>query len=231
MGKRVLWLWLLPLGFGCTVLTPPASPPPKPQAAEVVDPLQLAAECLERGDDAAALPLLTRYVEAHPDHPAIRVHLADVMFRLGQHSAARHEFEQAIADGQEQSENRYLIHAHTRLVDIATADGDEFRERLHRGIALFLLAKQVRTKAEDDAPDPEQLLFKAAAELKTAGRLRPDSTQAHWYSYEVWTHLGQTLPARTSLRRARDCSAISDLTAAEREEMATACEGEFAVMR
>ena len=238
MGKRVIWFWLLPLSLGCTVLNAPVSESPAPQApapaavaAEPGDPIKLAAECLERDDDAAALPHLSRYVEVHPDQPAIRVHLADVMLRLGQRTPARQQFEQYLADAQEPSLNHHFIHAHTRLAEIAIADGDEYRERLHRGIGLFLLAKQVREKAEENGPDPEQLLFKAAAELKAAAKLRPDSTRAHWYSYEVWTHLGQTLPARASLRRARDHSALSDLTAVEREEFSAACESEFAMQR
>src|SRR5262245_2094305 len=228
MGKRIAWVWLLGLGLGCTVLSPQVEPA-KPQAPD--ESLRLAAECLERGDDAAALPHLARYLAANPEHATIRAHLGEVLMRQGLRADARREFERYIADAQEQGDNQRLVHAHTRLAEIATADSDEYREHLHRGIGLFLLAKQVQAKPEDDAPDPQKLLFKAAAELKSAARLRPDEARAHWYTYEVWTHLGQSLPARTSLRRARDCAVLSDLTPAEREGLTAACEGEFAALR
>jgi hypothetical protein len=67
--------------------------------------------------------------------------------------------------------------------------------------------------------------------LKSAAQSRPEEARAHWYAYEVWTHLGQYFPARTSLRRARDCAALSDLTPAEREGLTAACDGEFAALR
>lgn len=240
MGKRAAFQWVLLLAAGCAAVAPqavePAKPqaveaPAKPQAAQDDDSLKLAAECLERGDDAAALPHLTRYLAANPDHATIRAHLAEVLMRRGRLAAARREFERYVADAQEQGESDRLVQAHTRLAEIATADGDAYREHLHRGIGLFLLAKRVQAKPEDGAPDPQKLLFKAAAELKTAAQSRPEEARAHWYAYEVWTHLGQSFPARTSLRRARDCAALSDLTSAEREGLTAACEGEFAAVR
>jgi len=247
MGKRIASYWLLPFCVGCTMLSPPmdgdsskpagqASSLPGPKAGKMPAPpendsLKRAAECLERGDDPAALTHLTRYLAANPDHAVIRAHLAEVLMRRGLRADARREFERYIAGAQEQGESQRLIHAHTRLAEIATADGDEYREHLHRGIGLFLLAKQVLAKPEDDAPDPQKLLFKAAAELKSASKVRPDEARAHWYAYEVWAHLGQSLPARTSLRRARDCAVLSDLTPAEREGLTAACEGEFAALR
>ena len=236
MGKRAVLLWSLPLlGLGCAVLSPPSGEPaPQPAAVDTVepaDPLKLAAECLERGDDAAARPHLARYIAAHPDHVAIRVHLAEVLMRTGRRTEAQREFERYVADAQGAGADQHLIHVHTRLVEIAAADGDAYRERLHRGIGLFLLAKQVQAKQEDGGPEPEKLLFKAAAELKEAAKANPDDARAYWYSYEVWVHLGQSLPARTSLRRARDCAPLSDLTSAEREGLSAACEGEFATLR
>src|SRR5262245_18372499 len=101
MGKRAVCYWLLPLCAGCAVLSPPdqeAGGPPAPRVSPVGqaaglsdaagkmpappaedDSLKRAAECLERGDDAAALPHLTRYVAAKPDHATIRAHLAEVL--------------------------------------------------------------------------------------------------------------------------------------------------------
>src|SRR5262249_32863458 len=156
---------------------------------EVADPLKLAAECLERGDDAAALVPLTKYVEANPEHAAIRAHLAEVLLRQGQRAAARRAYQADLADAEGRGERKNLIHVHTRLVDIAVAEGDEYRERLHRGIGLFLLAKQMQAAPEDDGPNPEKLLFKAAEELKNAAKSQPNDARPHWYLYEVWTHL------------------------------------------
>src|SRR5262245_55788609 len=99
MGKHILWFWPITLCLGCTVLHPPDGDGAKPSTAP--DSLQLAAECLERRDDAGALPHLTRYVEAHPDHAVIRVHLAEVLLRTGQRAEARRQFEQYVADAQD----------------------------------------------------------------------------------------------------------------------------------
>src|SRR5579859_4091732 len=114
MGKRIVGFWLLSLCLGCAILNPPPADAP-------ADPLQRAAQCLERGDDAAALPLLTRYVEANPDHAAIRVHLAEVLARTGQRAEAQRQFERYVADAQEQGEDacKHMIHVQTRLVDLA----------------------------------------------------------------------------------------------------------------
>jgi hypothetical protein len=242
MGKRSFWIWPLSICLGCTNIsstpvaeTPstgegvilvhydeePAKPPEKPPVA---DSLQRAAACLERGDDAAAVSHLARYVETHPEHVTIRAHYAELLLRQERRAEARRQFERYVRDAQQQGEPacKHLVHVETRLVEIAQAENDSFAEHLHRGIGLLLLARQVSARPEIDGPDPEKMLFKAAAELKEASKERPDEARPHWYAFEVWSQLGQQLPAQKSLRRAHDAAPASDLTPLERQELAMA---------
>src|SRR5262249_15511085 len=129
-----------------------------------------------------------------------------------------------VADAQQQGESagKHLIHVETRLMEIATAENDAYGEHLHRGIGLFLLARQIAARPEADGPDAEKMLFKAGSELKAASKEWPDAAGPHWYSYEVWSQLGQQLPAQKCLRRAEALATGSDLTATEREELTLA---------
>src|SRR5262249_52874767 len=58
--------------------------------------LSLAAAHLEQGDDRSACADLTRYIQANPGHLVVRVHLADLLLRLGKLAEARCEFERCI---------------------------------------------------------------------------------------------------------------------------------------
>src|SRR5260221_6038129 len=112
MGKRVVWFWPLALSLGCAVF--PVAPP---ASVEPVSEIQLAAQCLEKGDERGALPHLSAYLEAHPDHAAIRVHLAEVMLKLDRKAEAKKQFEQYVRDAQQQGgeAGKHFIHVHTRL--------------------------------------------------------------------------------------------------------------------
>ena len=68
---------------GC--VAPAARPPDEPIAAkaDAGDALTRAAECLDRGDDAGAVPHLRTYVTEHPDAVMVRAHLAELLFRAG----------------------------------------------------------------------------------------------------------------------------------------------------
>lgn len=217
MGWR--WLTLLPLcaGLGCVALPFQAGSTPS-TVAEARTDLQEAASCLERGDTAGALPFLTRHVEAHPEQVNIRAHLAELLVRLDRKPEARRQFELYIREAQRQGSSgvSHLIQAHTRLAEIAQSANDPYREHLNRGIGLFLLAKQIRSQGEEaGAPNPERMLFKAAAELEEAMKLAPEAARPHWYAHEVWSELGQQRPAMRELRAARQRATLSDLTPAE----------------
>ena len=227
----------LALILGCNALSPNSPVPandeavPIAQAAEKkivpseVDPkqqLKEAANRLDVGDEAGALPSLTAYVAARPEHAAMRAHLAELLFRLHQPVAAKRHLERYVADAQEQGETSdlHLIHAQTRLVEIAAGEGDVFAERLHRGIGLYLLAERECAAREVDDAFVEKTTFLAIAELKAAVAERPDEPRPHWYLFKAWSQLGQRLPAETHLRRARALALLGGLTPAETESLA-----------
>src|SRR5947209_8135668 len=98
--------------------------------------------------------------------------------------------------------------------DPAAAPLQAAADCLERGDGLLLLATQLFGQPEpaDGDPDPQVLLFQAAAELDLAAEQNPDAARPAWYLYEVWSQLGQQLPARRSLTRAHDRAELSDLT-------------------
>lgn len=238
---RILPLFLA----GCTALSPQTpSPAPenapsqrtsekpavrevqlaKPSGADSRQWLKEAAKCLDAGDEAAALPLLTAYVAAHPDHATVRAHLAELLARLHKPDEAKYQLERYVADAQELGEpaNQHLVHAETKLVDIAIEQGDVYSQRLHRCIGLFMLAERAAKGDDVDDEFVEKTLFLAIAELNEAAKESPDEARPHWYLFEAWSRLGQRLPADTHLRRARKLSFAGDLTPAEAHALAQA---------
>jgi tetratricopeptide (TPR) repeat protein len=186
------------------------------------DSISFAADCLARGDDAGAANHLTRHVVAHPDQIVFRAQLAEVLARLGRLPEAQAEFEAAVAYAQEGSAagRGRLVHYHTRLMEIARQRGDEYREHLHRGIGLYLIAAQLAGQRQSS--DTERLLFKAAGALKEAQDRRPDDTRTAWYLYRVWSQLDQPRPAERALRKAAANAIGSDLTPSETRDLAMA---------
>jgi hypothetical protein len=133
---------------------------------------------------------------------------------LQKKTEARQEFERYLADAVNQGDLacRHVIHSHTRLAEIARDSGNAYEERLHRGIGLYLLARQVAAASpEDDSPDPESLLFKAVKQLEQAAKQGPQQARPHWYLYLAWSDLGQMHPAHTNLQQARRLAEQSEL--------------------
>ncbi len=202
------------------------------QQSLAVDPslvrshLSLAAAYLETGDEAGACPHLGAYVAVHPEHLQLRAKYAELLFRCRQHRQAHAEFERYLTAVQEHDGPGIaaLIHCHTRLMEIAEAEEDEYAEHLNRGIGLFLLARQ-----RADLPDPdgelsaEGLLCQAAGELMLARMERPDEARPCWYLYEVWSRLAQRQPAMRWLRQAVAIAPLSYLTPAELRRLQLAC--------
>jgi len=223
---RLRSLRLLPaiLCLGCAVLNGERPDAPRGYVAEKKSAdddtplLTEAAKHLDAGDEAAALPCLTRYVAAHPEQVTIRAHLAELLLRLKKPAEAREQLERYVADAQAQGDSaaKHLVHCHTRLVEIAVEQGDEYSEHLNRGIGLFRVAEGLlhRDGGEDD-PKAQSVLFQAIAELKLAAKYRPEEARPHWYLYECWSHLGQSQPAREHLARARRLAPSGHLTPAE----------------
>jgi hypothetical protein len=180
--------------------------------------LSLAAAHLETGDGPSACPHLRSYLDARPDQVLVRGHYAELLFRLHRVGKARDEFNRYIADAQDaggQAEQN-LLHSHSRLMEIAEQEEDEYAEHLHRGVGLLLLAR-ARAALSDEERDPEResLLCKAAGELTLAREERPEAARPCWYLYQVWSALAQRHPANRWLRAAQAAAAFSDLTPAE----------------
>ena len=102
----VIFAFALGMAGGFAPLSWPADAreaEPAPLAATpapATDRLTLAAECLDRGDDTGAVPHLKAHVKAHPDALILRLHLAEVLRKLGRTSEAANHFERFIRDAQ-----------------------------------------------------------------------------------------------------------------------------------
>jgi tetratricopeptide (TPR) repeat protein len=184
--------------------------------------LSLAAAYSAMGAEDRAVEYLTRYVQKQPDHVAVRAHLAEILLRTQRPEAAREQFERCVADLQARPESDLarLIHCQSRLVELAEIFQDEYAERLHRGIGLYLMACQRAKLPEPDGDLAVQgLLFKAARELSAARLERPDTARPCWYLHQVWSRLGQQQPADRWLRITENTAALADLTRVEKAEL------------
>jgi predicted Zn-dependent protease len=184
--------------------------------------LSIAAAHLALGRQEEALPPLAAYLAARPHHFLIRWHYAEVLLAADHHDEARIQLDRFVAEAQEHPRiaEDQLVACHTRLMEIAEHQGDDYGERLHRGIGLYLLAKK-RAELGDGGSrrQAEELLCKAAAELTLARLHKPKQARPCWYLYGVWTCLGQRQPASRWLRAAERSGPMNDLTPAEQREL------------
>jgi hypothetical protein len=228
MTARPAWLWL------CVVLwlVPPAV---AQDAAQQRAHLNLAAAQIERGDQPGAARHLAAYLAAFPDHHIVRKHYAELLLRLHRPHEARAQFERFIAGTQDDPElgPKYLVHCHSRLMEIAEEEGDDYGEHLHRGIGLYLLAceRAGLPDPEDGELSVESVLCRAAGELTMAHLARRDEARPCWYLYVVWSRLQQRQPALRHLREADACAPFSGLTPAERRSLELARLGHEAERR
>jgi tetratricopeptide (TPR) repeat protein len=183
--------------------------------------LSLAAAHLDRNDEAKACTYLMLYVAAHPEHLAVRLQYADLLQRLKRVSEARSELESMIADMQEKPRSdEQLLQCHSKLMQLAEKTENEYEEHLHRGIGLFLLARQhIEPLNDPDMLCPQGLLCKAAGELTLAARARPNEARPHYYLHQVWSRLLQSQPAGKSLRAAESAAPFSYLTPTEQRQL------------
>jgi tetratricopeptide (TPR) repeat protein len=183
--------------------------------------LNLAAAYLLQGQEDQAASHLLRYLEGRPAHAIVRIQLAELLLRLDRPDEARTHYARFCADVQDQAgaAQDHLVQSHTRLMEIAEDDGDEYAEHLHRGIGLYLLALKNAKTGNKLGQATEGLLFKAAAELTLARRRAPREAQPCWYLYLVWSQLGQQQPASRWLEAAAATAPLSDLTAAEQRDL------------
>ena len=187
--------------------------------------LSIASAYVEQDNPVAAESHLAKYLAAYPEHTLVRGLYADLLMRLGKLSEARRQYERYIAEIQERPELcGKLVRCHSRLMEIAEAEGDAYAEHLQRGIGLYLLATE-RGKlpnADEGTLSVESLLCKAAGELGQARSLRKDEARPSWYLYEVWSRLGQSQPALRHLREASTATAFTYLSPAEKRGLAEA---------
>jgi len=185
--------------------------------------LSLAAACIERGDEDGAARHLAQYVAAFPEHRIVRFHYAELLLRLHRAQEAQTQFEQFVADVQDNPElaSQHLVHCHSRLMEIAEANGDDYAEHLHRGIGLYLLACERAALPDPDEGElsVESVLCKAAGELTMARMARRDEARPCWYLYVVWSRLAQRQPALRHLREADALAPFSHLTPAEKRDL------------
>jgi hypothetical protein len=185
--------------------------------------LSLAAAYVDKGDDTTACLHLARYLDAHPCHHLIRTHYAELLLRIGRIELARLELNRFLLDTGD-AEEIYApewVHCHQRLAEIAQVEEQPYQTRLHRGIALYLLAQQLAAM-EDNGEDLnlEGLLCKAAAELSAARSLNRASARPCWYLHLTWAKLGQSLPAQRFLHETRERALGTDLTPGEQRALA-----------
>src|SRR5262249_30873441 len=120
-------------------------------------------------------------------------------------------------------------HCHSRLMEIAEQSEDEYNEHLHRGIGLFLLARERSTLPEPEGElCAEGLFCRAAAELTLAQAQRPREARPCWYLYQVWSRLGQSPPALCRLREAESAAPFTSLTPPEQQGLHLASERHLA---
>jgi tetratricopeptide (TPR) repeat protein len=189
--------------------------------------MSLAAAYLEVGKDAEACVHLANYVAAHPEHAVVRTHYAELLLRLHRSHEGRAQFERFIADMQDRGDEALsaMIHCHSRLMEIAEAEEDDYAAHLHRGIGLFLLARERAAVGAPEGDLPaEGLLCKAAGELNMARALRPTDARPSWYLYAVWSRLALQQPARRCLREAAESAPFSFLTPAEQRSLQLVCQ-------
>lgn len=198
----------------------------KQDPALMCNRLSLAAAYLAQSKEEKAAEQLKQYLNVKPDHYSVRGEYAELLLRLERLEPAREQFERFEADIQDQEKlaRQHLVHCHTRLMEIATREEDEYGIHLHRGIALYWLARQ-RAELTDSGEElsSEGLLCQSASEFVLARRAKPDEARPCWYLHEVWSQLAQCQPASRWLRAAEQSAPFSYLTPAEQRRLHLAC--------
>jgi len=134
---------------------------------EEFDHLRAAALLVDRGEIAPAIPHLKAHLKRHPDAPMIRAYLAELLLKVGHEAEAKTHYEQFVRDAAEQEglAKHHLVHAHTKLMEIAAEADDTYLEQYHRGVALYHLASPA---SDGGYAWNESTLHKAATALNAA---------------------------------------------------------------
>ena len=195
-----------------------------PQASRNVPPqdaLTLAAESLERGDKETAANHLESYIRRHPDEVMFRLQLVELLIQTKADARAKVHLEQFVARSKAAPEpvRKFLVHAHTRLMEIAQRSDDSFGELLHRGVGLLLLVEEQDANPHRDEEFCEEMLCKSLRALTEAKELKPGDPRVRVYLTEVYTRMGNRRAATQERSAARETLAPGELTPAERERV------------
>jgi len=182
--------------------------------------LSLAAAYLEMGKDDLAAAAMERYLDHQPDHLSVRQHYGELLIRSGRIPEARMQIDRFLSEAQKQGQGEaILLHAHSRLLEIAEGQDDSYEEHFHRGVGLYYLAGQPVAPGTEADNLPENLLCKAALQLNQAVRLQPHQPRPRFYLNLVWSKLGQTQPALQALCEAETLQWEGELTSWERSQL------------
>jgi tetratricopeptide (TPR) repeat protein len=192
---------------------------------EEIDHLRAAALLVDRGEIAPAIPHLRSHLKQHPDAPMIRAYLAELLLKVGHGDEAKTQYERFIRDAADQDglAKHHLVHAHTKLMEIAAEADDDFHEHLHRGIALLLIVSQAAdSSAVGGEALNEQTLHKAAIALKMAIRVKPGDPRPLLYLLDVQMRMNQPGAARQTRLALRVTLSDPCWTSSERERIRSA---------
>jgi hypothetical protein len=156
------------------------------------DPLTLVAESLERGDKIAAANHLETYVRRHPEQCMFRLQLAELLLQINDDARAKVHFEQFVARAQTgpESVRKYLVHAHTRLMEIAQRENDPLAELFHRGVGLLILVQEQDRSPDREEDLYEEMLCQSLRALNEAKERKPGDLRVRVYLAEVYERMG-----------------------------------------
>ena len=186
------------------------------------DHLRLAADHLDRADEAGAVPHLMAHLRQQPDAIMVRAYLGELLMKTGKLAESKLHFEQFARDaaGASRPAQKHLVHVHTRLMELAGQTDDTFGEQLHRGIGLVLLVTQWRESAEPaDAVLVERTLVQAMKSLKNADAEKSDDARVWFYLAEARYGLGEVASARIAIRKVFRSQPEWALNEHEREQL------------
>jgi hypothetical protein len=188
---------------------------PKEEPAD--DPLMLFSESLKSGDKKAAANHLETYVRRHPDQVMFQLQLAELLVQTKCDNRARGHYEQFVASAQTSAEpvRRYLVHAHTRLMEIAQRTDDSFAELFHRGVGLLILVREQDRNPDRDDAFCEEMLCKALRILNEAKEQRPGDPRVRIYLAEIQERMGNRRASMNERGAARNGVVPGELTRGE----------------
>jgi hypothetical protein len=182
------------------------------------DPLTIVAESLDRGDKSTAATHLEIYVRQHPDQVMFRLQLAELLIQIDRDTKAKIHYEQFASDAQtaKGSVRDYLVHAHTRLMEIGQRAGDQFAELFHRGVGFLILVQEQDRNPDRDVDFCEEMLCKSLRAFNEARELRPEDPRVRVYLAEVYELMGNRRGAAAERAAARNRNLPDQLSPGER---------------